>query len=88
MINKNKYNEGPWYLYIAKCRDGELYIGIAKNVERRIEEHNKTSKCRYTRYRKPVMLLHNELCGDYTMARKREREIKRFSRQKKLALIK
>ena len=77
-----------WYLYIARCRDSSLYVGITKDVERRIKEHNTTKKCRYTKFRKPVVLIHSEECGNYSMARKREAEVKKFSRKKKLALIK
>ena len=76
-----------WYLYIAECRDKTLYVGITKDIQKRIREHNNTSKCRYTRYRKPVKLVYNEICPDYNSARKREREIKKFSRKKKFDLI-
>lgn len=85
-MNKKIYNE-QWFAYIAKCRDGRLYVGIAKDVSRRINEHNTTIKCRYTRYRKPVELLYKEKCTNYNIARKRELEIKRFSKKKKFALI-
>jgi len=85
-MDKGIYEE-PWFVYIARCGDGSLYVGISNNVERRIYEHNTTDKCRYTRFRKPLVLLHQELCSDYNTARKRENEVKRFSRQKKLALI-
>ncbi|MFH1202557.1 MAG: GIY-YIG nuclease family protein [Candidatus Omnitrophota bacterium] len=78
----------PWYVYIAECRDNTLYVGISINVEQRIHEHNTSNKCRYTRFRKPLILLHKELCENYNLARKRELEVKRFSRKKKLALIK
>ena len=75
-----------WFLYIIECRTSELYVGIAQDVNRRVEEHNKGRACRYTKYRKPVRLVHFEPCGDYTAARKRERQVKRFSKAKKLAL--
>ena len=77
-----------WYVYIAKCRDGTLYTGIAKDIGRRIKEHNTTGKCRYTKYRKPLMLVYKKKVSDYSTARKRECEIKKFSRKKKLELIK
>ena len=75
-----------WFLYIIECRTGELYVGIAQDVGKRIEEHNKGRACRYTKYRKPVRLVHFEPCGDYVTARRREREVKRFSKAQKLAL--
>jgi putative endonuclease len=86
-LSKSIYN-GPWHVYIAKCKDNTLYTGITIDVVERINEHNATSKCRYTRVRKPVVLLYQEICDDYSLARKREAQIKSFSRSKKLALIK
>jgi putative endonuclease len=85
-VDKIIYQE-PWFTYIVKCRDGTLYVGVTKDVDKRIEDHNSTNRCRYTRFRKPLKLVYKELCVDYNTARKRESEIKRFSRKKKLELI-
>ena len=76
-----------WFLYIIECRTGEFYVGITQNVEERVERHNKGLACRYTKYRTPVRLIHQEFCGDYSFARKREVEVKKFSKKKKLALL-
>jgi len=83
---KNIYEE-PWYIYIAECKDKTLYVGIAKNAKQRIITHNTTNKCRYTRFRKPLGLIYKEWCPNYNIARRRETEIKCFSRKKKLALL-
>jgi len=82
-----KILQGKWFLYIAECRDKTLYTGIAKDVARRIKEHNTTAWCKYTRSRKPVKLVYCEKCGDCSTARKREYEVKRWSREKKQELI-
>ena len=76
-----------WWLYIIRCCGGELYVGIAQDVEARVIRHNRGLACRYTKYRLPVSLIYKEKCGDYKDARKRESEVKKFSRKKKLALI-
>ena len=78
----------PWFVYIAACRDKTLYVGVTRDVDRRIREHKTYNKCRYTRFRKPLKLVCKELCEDYGFARKREREVKKFSRKKKLELVK
>ncbi len=85
MADKIIYNQ-PWFVYIAECKDKTLYVGIAKDVEKRIHEHNNWNKCRYTRFRKPLRLIYKEVCDDYTCGRKREKEVKKFSRDKKLKL--
>ena len=85
-MDKAIYNE-PWFAYVAECHDKTLYVGVARDVKKRIADHNKTNKCKYTRYRKPIKLKYKELCENYSIARKRESEIKKFSRKKKLDLI-
>ena len=85
-MDKGDYDK-PWFVYIAKCRDKTLYVGVAKDVYKRIKDHNETNKCRYTKFRKPLGLVYKELCRNYNIARKRESEIKKFSRKKKLSLI-
>ncbi|MFH1995383.1 MAG: GIY-YIG nuclease family protein [Candidatus Omnitrophota bacterium] len=86
-MDKTIYTD-PWFVYVAECRDKTLYVGVAKDAAKRIKEHNTTNKCRYTRFRKPLLLVYKELCSCYNSARKREKQIKKFSRTKKLALIK
>lgn len=75
-----------WYLYIIECKTKDLYVGIAQDVANRIKEHNNGSACRYTKYRHPVRLIYQEEVGGYREARRRERQVKTFSRVKKLAL--
>ena len=77
-----------YYLYILKCQDNTLYTGIATNINRRIDEHNSSDKgAKYTKTRRPVVLVYSKEYKDRSMASKREYEIKKMSRQKKLSLI-
>ncbi|MBL7071818.1 MAG: GIY-YIG nuclease family protein [Candidatus Omnitrophica bacterium] len=85
-MDKSIYSK-QWFMYIAECRDKTLYVGIARDVERRIADHNKTNRCRYTRFRKPITAVYRESHPDHRSARTREVEVKRFSRAKKLKLI-
>ena len=58
-------------------------------MERRLAEHNtdNTLGARYTRARRPVVLVYAEDCLDRAEATRREYAIKRLSRAAKLALI-
>lgn len=77
-----------WYVYIVKCRDGSFYTGITTDVERRLKEHNETSKgAKYTKARRPVSLVFQEEAADKSVAAKREYQIKQMKRQAKEALI-
>jgi len=75
----------PWFLYVAECSDGTLYVGIAKCVEARIACHNSGRGAKYTRTRRPVRLVYSEKLVDVGAALRREREIKRWSRPKKIS---
>ena len=78
-----------WSVYILHCSDDTLYTGITTDILRRVDEHNTSSKgARYTRARRPVMLVYQEKCDTRSSASKREHSIKKLNRHKKLNLIK
>lgn len=78
-----------WQVYIVRCADDSLYTGIARDLERRIAEHNAGNGlgASYTRSRQPVRLVYREAAADRSAASKREYQIKQLSRAEKLALI-
>jgi putative endonuclease len=77
-----------YFVYILECKDGSLYTGITKDIIKRLKEHNTSEKgAKYTKARRPVKLLYEEPSLDRSTASKREYEIKKFSRLKKLQLI-
>jgi putative endonuclease len=78
----------PWHIYIIQCNDNKLYTGITTDLTRRIKEHNSGNGCRFTKYRTPVKLLYSEERLTRPEALKREIQIKRLPREKKLCLIK
>ena len=75
-------------IYIVQCSDKTLYTGIAKDLNRRIEEHNSSDKgAKYTKARRPVTLVYHEACEDRSTASKREYAIKKMNRKTKQVLI-
>ncbi len=77
-----------WYVYILKCSDDSLYTGITKDINKRVDRHNKGRGAKYVLGKRPVTLMHKERFGNLANAMKREREIKSWGREKKLRLIK
>ncbi len=77
-----------WYVYLLRCADDTLYTGIARDLQRRLRQHNGelAGGPRYTRGRRPVALLWSEEAADRGAASQREAAIKRLSRREKLAL--
>jgi putative endonuclease len=77
----------------VRCADGTLYTGIARDVHRRIEEHNGVVPngagrgARYTRSRRPVTLVYEESAVSRSAAARRENAIKRLTRSGKEDLL-
>lgn len=78
-----------YYVYILTCADDTLYVGSTNDLKKRVLQHN-TAKtgAHYTKIRRPVTLAYSETVQTLSEALRREAEIKRWSREKKLALIK
>ena len=85
------YNKGEkvkYFVYILECNDNTLYTGITTDLQRRVQEHNKSDRgAKYTKVRRPVKLVYSEVCEDRSSASKREYEIKHLSRKEKLELL-
>lgn len=75
------------YLYILRCRDGSLYTGIAKDVERRLAQHRAGRASRYTRSRLPVELAWRCEIATWSEALREERRIKGLTRRQKELLL-
>ena len=76
-----------WTVYILRCGDETLYTGIARDLEKRLEQHREGEGARYTRGRGPLELVYQEKFTDRASAQKREMEIKRMDRSRKLKLL-
>ncbi|WP_210125303.1 MULTISPECIES: GIY-YIG nuclease family protein [unclassified Staphylococcus] len=75
------------YVYIVKCKDDSLYTGYTTDVEARIATHNAGKGAKYTKIRRPVVLVYQEMFDSKSEAMRREYEIKTFTRQEKLKMI-
>ena len=75
-------------VYMVRCSDTTLYTGITTNLERRLQEHNVGARgAKYTKSRRPVVLVYHEDCEDRSEAQKREYMVRKLSRREKLSLI-
>lgn len=77
-----------WFVYLLRCNDMSLYCGITKDRARRLHEHNFTKKgAKYTRSRRPVMLVWSNSVDDRSSASKLEARIKKMSKKMKEKLV-
>lgn len=78
-----------WYVYIAKAKTTRYYVGITTNPKERLDEHNKGEGSRFAVIQGPFTLEYvSEAFEGKSAARKREVQIKKWTREKKEKLIK
>ena len=77
-----------WYVYILLCKDGSLYTGCSNNPQQRFLDHKNGKGGRYTRLHKPVKIVYLEQLPNKSMALKRELQIKGWSHNKKIKILK
>jgi predicted GIY-YIG superfamily endonuclease len=77
----------PWFMYILKCSDRSYYTGHTQDLRLRVKTHNEGRGPLYTVMRRPVELAYWEEAPSRAEAVKRERQVKKWSRAKKEALI-
>jgi putative endonuclease len=75
------------YCYIVECADGTYYTGWAIDPEKRVKVHNRGRGAKYTKMRLPVKLVYVEEQPDRITAMKRERAIKKMTREGKRKLF-
>tara|TARA_Y100000768_G_C23514950_1_gene467703 strand:- start:237 stop:527 length:291 start_codon:yes stop_codon:yes gene_type:complete len=77
-----------YHVYILQCSDDSFYTGITNNIDKRIEEHNSEDYPKsYVHKRRPVQLVWYASFTNPQAAINKEKQIKRWSRAKKQALI-
>ena len=74
-------------VYILRCADNSLYIGETDDLVLRVARHDGGRGCVFTARRRPVTLVYSEVVANREDAMRRERQLKRWTRAKKEALI-
>ena len=75
------------YMYILECADGSYYTGSTNDLDARVIEHQDGEGANYTKKRLPVKLVYFEEYDRIDDAFYREKQVQRWRRQKKEALI-
>ncbi len=77
----------PAWFYMLRLRSGALYPGATTSLERRWAEHLAGTACRTTQLDPPGELAYSEEHATFSEARRREAQVKRWTRVKKEALV-
>ena len=82
-------SKSTWFVYLLRCADDTLYCGVTTNLEKRLRQHNGelVGGAKYTKVRRPCVLVYTETSQDRRSATQREYAIKQLTRKQKFALI-
>jgi predicted GIY-YIG superfamily endonuclease len=75
------------FVYVLRCSDASYYIGHTNDLRVRLDEHQCGVAADFTALRRPVEMVYAEQFPTGREAEQRERQLKRWSRAKKEALI-
>ncbi len=73
----------PHFFYLARCADQSLYAGTCMDVAEREKTHNSGKGSKYTRSRLPLSIIYTEQFPTLGEARRREAEVKRWTKREK-----
>ncbi len=79
--------EKTYYVYLLASKSRRLYVGVTNNLERRLYEHKHKLVDGFTKSYQIDRLVFFESTHDVRVALEREKEIKKWRREKKIALI-
>jgi len=75
-----------YLVYILKCSDNSLYIGITNDIKKRLKNHNSKKGAKYTKNRAPVQIFKLFGMFDRSSALRLEYRLKQLTRQQKISL--
>ena len=76
-----------YFVYIMINSTHRLYVGVTKDIERRVYQHKNKLIEGHTKKYNITWLAHYEETSDVRAALEREKEIKGWRREKKITLI-
>jgi len=82
-----RLESGVPFVYMLRCGDGSLYTGIAKDLDKRLAQHQAGRASRYTRARLPVAIVWSREIESWGDALREEIRIKALSRAEKEVLV-
>jgi predicted GIY-YIG superfamily endonuclease/ribonuclease HI len=80
-------NSGPWCVYVLRCSNNSLYIGMTNDLEKRIEKHKLGIGSKFVRSWRPFELVKTIPCKNAGEARRLEYHLKTFTRSRKIEVL-
>jgi putative endonuclease len=84
---KQRRNEKCFYVYIISSLSGTLYVGLTDDLNKRLQEHREGIVDAFTKRYNIHRLMYYEIFRDAKNADFREKQIKKWRREKKITLF-
>src|SRR5438128_136999 len=81
-VNPLRRHQKCWYVYILSSLSGTLYVGLTDNLQKRLFEHRHRLFDGFTKDYSVNRLMYFETISDPGMAEDREKQIKKYRREK------
>jgi len=75
-----------WVYVLRSEKDSGLYVGMTKDLDRRIDEHNR-GRVASTKSRMPLKIIYSEMASDRKSARVREKYWKSGAGREKIQML-
>lgn len=75
-----------YYVYMLRCADLSLYVGMSGDLAKRVAAHDRGDGAAYTASRTPVALIWSQRCATSGEAMRIERRLKSYTRDRKIKL--
>ncbi len=86
-MNSTTRVQSCYFVYLLSSLSGTLYVGVTDNLWKRVQEHKDGMFDGFTRKYRVNRLMYFEIFSNSTIAADRERQIKKWRREKKIALF-
>ena len=83
----DEVHDQSWCVYVLKCSNDNLYIGITNDLERRLREHEQGRGSKFVRSWRPFELVKTIPCINSGEARRLEYDLKRLTRKQKIEVL-
>ncbi len=80
-------NQNAWCVYVLRCRNNYLYIGITNDLKKRLTAHDSGKGSKFVKSHRPFQLMKIIFCIDGREARKLEYSLKKLKRRDKFSAL-
>ena len=90
-MEETKKQDKKHFVYMVRCNDNSLYTGWTVDIEKRLKVHNfgdGPQAAKYTKAKRPAVLVYYEELSNKSEALKREAQIKKLTKVKKEQMVK